>query len=335
MVAGDEAVEAKIREILGLYENDVSSGSNVYTIGSVLEGLSRHFEDKSFLTPQRRNFVSRTIQKVFNEMAKSDAEAKVAAKPFIPENDKELEKIFQKKRSRSNSIQVDSPVCPKIPKVVVSSKLSLPANFVDFIGEQFSTREAVVRKIVDHIKVHCLQDQIDKRIIHCDLKLSRLLGSKKSTLFGICKFLRMSLPQKVPSKGTPGVQTLLVISDELEDMLQVQMMARSEVLKLLWRYIKLKGLQRSDEKKIIKCGQDASMLKVFQKEIVNMNEMNGMLSDHVEKIDSEEKAMDALFYESCKSTIENSFLYRTDQNALIAKLGWIRDIKTEPQYHQP
>ncbi len=72
----------------------------------------------------------------------------------------------------------------------------------------------------------------------------------------------------------------LKVSAELAAVVGEGPMARSEVVKKLWVYIKSKNLQDPSNKRNIKA--DANLKKVFGgKDVVNMFEMTKLVSKHL------------------------------------------------------
>ena len=72
----------------------------------------------------------------------------------------------------------------------------------------------------------------------------------------------------------------MTISEDLAEVVGKGPMARSEVVKQLWAYIKSNNLQDSQNKRNINA--DAKLLKVFGgKKTVNMFEMTKLVSAHL------------------------------------------------------
>ena len=64
-------------------------------------------------------------------------------------------------------------------------------------------------------------------------------------------------------------------------MIGDQAVARTEVIKKLWDYIKAQGLQDAKDKRAINA--DAKLLAVFGKPQVTMFELAGIVGKHLEK----------------------------------------------------
>jgi chromatin remodeling complex protein RSC6 len=71
-------------------------------------------------------------------------------------------------------------------------------------------------------------------------------------------------------------------SPELAVLVGAAPLARTEVVKLVWAYIKEKNLQNPANKRNILC--DASMRAVMGKDEVTMFELTGLLSQHLSAV---------------------------------------------------
>jgi DNA topoisomerase-3 len=81
----------------------------------------------------------------------------------------------------------------------------------------------------------------------------------------------------VPRKTTAASGKLP--SPELAAVIGAEPVARTEVIKKLWDYIKANGLQDATNKRAINA--DAKLLKVFGKEQVTMFELAGIAGKHL------------------------------------------------------
>ncbi|PIA52336.1 hypothetical protein AQUCO_01000299v1 [Aquilegia coerulea] len=75
------------------------------------------------------------------------------------------------------------------------------------------------------------------------------------------------------------------LSPELQKVVGVPEMARTEVVKKLWAYIKENNLQDPDNKKNIRC--DESLRSLFRVDTINMFQMNKALSKHIWPLDQD------------------------------------------------
>jgi DNA topoisomerase-3 len=82
---------------------------------------------------------------------------------------------------------------------------------------------------------------------------------------------------KAPRKTTPG--TGLKPSDALAAVIGAEPVARTQVIKKLWDYIKAEGLQDAANKRAINA--DAKLLPVFGKPQVTMFELAGIVGKHL------------------------------------------------------
>ena len=82
---------------------------------------------------------------------------------------------------------------------------------------------------------------------------------------------------KAPRKSAPG--TGLKPSDALAAVIGAEPVARTQVIKKLWDYIKAEGLQDAANKRAINA--DAKLLPVFGKPQVTMFELAGIVGKHL------------------------------------------------------
>lgn len=80
-------------------------------------------------------------------------------------------------------------------------------------------------------------------------------------------------------KANSAFMKPLTVSSELAAVVGAGPMARSEVVKALWAYIKKNGLQDAANKRNINA--DDKLEKVFGKKTVNMFEMTKLVSKHL------------------------------------------------------
>ncbi|KAF9611420.1 hypothetical protein IFM89_032089 [Coptis chinensis] len=82
-----------------------------------------------------------------------------------------------------------------------------------------------------------------------------------------------------------GFNKVCSLSPELQQLLGVPELARTEVVKQLWAYIRENDLQDPSNRKNIKCDEPLRLL--FRVDIINMFQMNKALSRHIWPLDSE------------------------------------------------
>lgn len=74
---------------------------------------------------------------------------------------------------------------PATPATTVAKKsgfqkpVTLSTELADVIGAEPIPRTEVTKKVWDYIKLHNLQDKVDKRMINADAKLLVIFGGKK------------------------------------------------------------------------------------------------------------------------------------------------------------
>ena len=84
---------------------------------------------------------------------------------------------------------------------------------------------------------------------------------------------------KAKRKASAAFMRPLALSPQLQDVLGTKPLARTEVVKKLWAYIKKNGLQDSKNRRNINA--DAKLKAVFGKGTVNMFEMTKLISKHL------------------------------------------------------
>jgi upstream activation factor subunit UAF30 len=95
------------------------------------------------------------------------------------------------------------------------------------------------------------------------------------------KVTKKKAAKKTKSKRKPGAAFMrpLTLSPALQEVLGAKPLARTEVVKKLWVYIKKHGLQ--DPKNRRNINADAKLKAVFGKGTVNMFEMTKLVSKHL------------------------------------------------------
>ncbi|XP_026398144.1 upstream activation factor subunit spp27-like isoform X1 [Papaver somniferum] len=86
--------------------------------------------------------------------------------------------------------------------------------------------------------------------------------------------------------GGGGFNKVCSLSPELQKIIGVPEMARTEVVKQLWAYIREKDLQDPKNKREILC--DESLRDLFRVDSINMFQMNKVLSKHIWPLESDE-----------------------------------------------
>ncbi|XP_023645126.1 protein TRI1 isoform X2 [Capsella rubella] len=82
-----------------------------------------------------------------------------------------------------------------------------------------------------------------------------------------------------PKKKGGGFTKVCSLSPELQAFTGTSQLARTEVVKMLWKYIKENNLQDPSDKRTILC--DESLRSLFPVESINMFEMNKQLAKHI------------------------------------------------------
>lgn len=92
---------------------------------------------------------------------------------------------------------------------------------------------------------------------------------------------KKAAPKKAASKRQPSAAFMrpLEVSEKLGAVIGPKALARTEVVKKLWAYIKKNNLQDPKNKRNIKA--DTKLREVFGKDVVNMFEMTKLVSKHL------------------------------------------------------
>lgn len=92
---------------------------------------------------------------------------------------------------------------------------------------------------------------------------------------------KKAAPKKAASKRQPSAAFMrpLEVSEKLGAVIGPKALARTEVVKKLWAYIKKNNLQDPKNKRNIKA--DSKLREVFGKDTVNMFEMTKLVSKHL------------------------------------------------------
>lgn len=100
------------------------------------------------------------------------------------------------------------------------------------------------------------------------------------------------LNNEVKKRGG-GFSKLCALSPQLQEFIGVTELARTEVVKQLWAYIREKDLQDPNNRRNIVC--DERLRALFGVDTINMFQMNKALSKHIWPLDSDD-GMHLLYY---------------------------------------
>ncbi|GAB4837961.1 hypothetical protein Ancab_027489 [Ancistrocladus abbreviatus] len=103
-------------------------------------------------------------------------------------------------------------------------------------------------------------------------------GSKKQ---------RPDTEDKVRKRRGGGFTKLCSLSPQLQEFVGVPVLARTEVVRKLWAYIREKELQDPQNKRNIKC--DKKLHAIFHVDSINMFQMNKALSKHIWPLEAEDE----------------------------------------------
>ncbi|XP_010461790.1 PREDICTED: upstream activation factor subunit UAF30-like isoform X1 [Camelina sativa] len=94
--------------------------------------------------------------------------------------------------------------------------------------------------------------------------------------------------EEKPKKKGGGFTKVCSLSPELQAFTGTSQLARTEVVKMLWKYIKENNLQDPSDKRTIIC--DESLRSLFPVDSINMFQMNKQLAKHIWPLVQEDEA---------------------------------------------
>ncbi|XP_050232474.1 uncharacterized protein LOC126681121 isoform X2 [Mercurialis annua] len=98
--------------------------------------------------------------------------------------------------------------------------------------------------------------------------------------------------KEVKKRGGGGFAKLCSLSPKLQKLFGVSELARTEVVKRLWAYIRENNLQDPENRRNIKC--DKALKDLFSVNSINMFQMNKVLSKHIWPLTPEAELTDAV-----------------------------------------
>ncbi|KAL8124840.1 hypothetical protein AgCh_012484 [Apium graveolens] len=209
---------------------------------------------------------------------------------------------------------------------------SLSPELQKFTGVSELARTEVVKQIWKYIREKNLQDPLDKRNIICDDALRDLFNVDSVNMFQMNKVLSKHIwplesngkeqegeaeeaneessgddkaratakkRSKKESKnvkgkgGGSGFTKVCSLSPELQKFTGVPELARTEVVKQMWSYIRENNLQDPSDRRNIIC--DDALRALFNVDSINMFQMNKVLTKHIWPLDSDGKVTSILF----------------------------------------
>lgn len=190
---------------------------------------------------------------------------------------------------------------------------SISPTLQEFVGASELARTEVVKKLWAYIRENNLQDPSNKRKILCDETLKKLFKVNSIDMFQMNKALtkhiwplnsegpaspKKSTPKEKPQKreknegkkqkvgssrpGT-GLNAPLQLSDDLANFIGTgeSMLSRSDVVKIMWDYIKENNLQDPSDRRKIIC--DEKLKNLFQVDSFTGFTVSKLLSPHFTK----------------------------------------------------
>lgn len=200
---------------------------------------------------------------------------------------------------------------------------SLSPELQNFTGASELPRTEVVKQIWKYIREKNLQDPLDRRNIICDDALRDLFNVDSVNMFQMSKALSKHIwplgsngkelegeaeadekssgddkaratatkrskkeNKNVKGKGGGGGFTKVCsLSPELQKFTGVPELARTEVVKHIWSYIRENNLQEPSDRRNIIC--DETLRALFNVDSINMFQMNKVLAKHIWPLDSD------------------------------------------------
>lgn len=211
---------------------------------------------------------------------------------------------------RTTTIAATSKAKPrKKRKLDSSNKLKTPAleslyelspELAVIVGtEDPTSKPNVVKKIQDYIESRGLQDP-DNSSINCDEALQKVFGRTELTTDDVQEIPKPHLTlilqpesDSISNEATPNRKRRVnnaftkpnLLSPALAELVGVDRMGRTQVVSLLWKYIKDNNLQDPKDRRNIQC--DDLLLKIFKKKKFTMFQMNSLLQSHYTPLDDE------------------------------------------------
>ncbi|GBG78306.1 hypothetical protein CBR_g26336 [Chara braunii] len=217
------------------------------------------------------------------------------------EEDEEEEEVDNKKpKPKKGKVEVGQ----KRKAGGLSKGHKLSEGLASVLGVDELPRTQVVKMLWEYIRKHNLQDPQNKKNIIFDEKLRSIFGTATTDMFKINKLLSNHIlpsengasngqprPKKPKTEGkdkhekggggkVSGFSKPLPISQSLIDFLGtgVKQLARSQVVKEMWQYIKTNNLQDPNDKRKILC--DQKLKRLLKCDSFNGFGMTKLLSPH-------------------------------------------------------
>lgn len=138
--------------------------------------------------------------------------------------------------------------------------------------------------------------------------------------------------KKKTRKSTPNsaFNAEHALSPQLQAVVGGAKMSRPQVVKQIWAYIKLNGLQDPNDKRKLRC--DAKLQALFKKLVVGMFEMNKLLGKHLykdEDLVDENSVGNNVEEDHAKSLASNGLNNALESRVDVSRSGKGKKIKTE------
>ncbi|PQQ01932.1 hypothetical protein Pyn_28352 [Prunus yedoensis var. nudiflora] len=147
---------------------------------------------------------------------------------------------------------------------------SLSPQLQEFVGEPEMARTELLDMHFISTKLECALNENEKK----GRSYKTALSSRSA-----------KVDKEVKKRGGGGFTKLCSLSPELQKFTGVPELARTEVVKKLWSYIRENNLQDPNNKREIIC--DESLRTLFDVDSINMFQMNKALSKHILPLNGE------------------------------------------------
>ncbi|TXG64391.1 hypothetical protein EZV62_011385 [Acer yangbiense] len=294
-MVSDSDLVTRLRQILR------SSDLDTATAATVRRQLEQEFEvDLS----ERKAFVTDQID-IFIQTFNKDLELERHNQNAAVQGDDEEEEGSDTEKAESKN--VDKEV--KKRRGGFNKLCSLSPELQTLCGVPKLARTEVVKKIWAYIRENSLQNPKNKRKIICDESLRAIFHVNSIDMFKMNKALTKhiwplsaedenlqsnevlkgilsTMVDKDVKKRGGGFTKLCCLSPQLQTLVGVSELARTQVVKRLWIYIRENNLQDPKNKRNIIC--DESLHALFRVNSINMFKMNKALSRHIWPLDEED-----------------------------------------------
>mmetsp|Transcript_29114 Transcript_29114/g.35469 ORF Transcript_29114/g.35469 Transcript_29114/m.35469 type:complete len:330 (+) Transcript_29114:226-1215(+) len=263
----------------------------------------------------KKKFIKATITEILDAMDEEEDDQSESASEEEAESSSSSEEEEErpkptKKKHKSSSNGGSAPANNPFNK---PKKLS--PSLGSFLGADEMSRPQVVKRMWDYIKEHDLQNPSNKQEIDLDDRMQQVFGVERFTMFKMAKYISAHIepfkpvtfddeddaakkkkkkeakkrkskggkdgPKKKRKNNMPPCR----LSEDLAEVVGLEVSTRPRVIKKLWEYIRANDLQNPSDKREIIC-DDTFKRIMGGEDKVTMFSMSKYLSPHfLEKVD--------------------------------------------------